>query len=420
MKALIFGAGPAGLVTALRLKQALGIEPVVYEIRSEPTTLGGAVQLPPNGLRLIEQLGLSKAILARGFSSGRLQLHSMQGRVLADWDRTDGTRKAPDHGFLRILRNDLLHVLLEAVQDHGIVIHYSKSLTRVDETDADVIVTFSDGSTDSGDILLGCDGIHSAVRSLLIDPDAKPEYSGVANMFGLLPVSAQELGIDPALHATITPHGLVAVSPYTETADHLYWFFSRSVPIPESGSRDGWEAVSKHEVDGFKGTLLDILADATGEWNDKLRKIICDTDRVKFYPIYKMPPNCKWSSKRSLLLGDAAHAMQPHIGQGTSMALEDAFYLSRVLEEPGRSLTEALQIYEAVRRPRVERIAQASADRGGDTRQASGPAWHRLKEIGIGLGFWFYKTARLDRMGVGMDKEAVEYDIMQEPIPRIL
>jgi 2-polyprenyl-6-methoxyphenol hydroxylase-like FAD-dependent oxidoreductase len=257
MKALIFGAGPAGLVTALRLKQALGIEPVVYEIRSEPTTLGGAVQLPPNGLRLIEQLGLSKAVLARGFSSGRLQLHSMQGRVLADWDRTDGTRKAPDHGFLRILRNDLLHVLLEAVQDHGIVIHYSKSLTRVDETDADVIVTFSDGSTDSGDILLGCDGIHSAVRSLLIDPDAKPEYSGVANMFGLLPVSAQELGIDPALHATITPHGLVAVSPYTETADHLYWFFSRSVPIPESGSRDGWEAVSKHEVDGFKGTLLD-------------------------------------------------------------------------------------------------------------------------------------------------------------------
>jgi 2-polyprenyl-6-methoxyphenol hydroxylase-like FAD-dependent oxidoreductase len=102
------------------------------------------------------------------------------------------------------------------------------------------------------------------------------------------------------------------------------------------------------------------------------------------------------------------------------MALEDAFYLSRVLEEPGRSLTEALQIYEAVRRPRVERIAQASADRGGDTRQASGPAWHRLKEIGIGLGFWIYKTARLDRMGVGMDKEAVEYDIMQEPIPRIL
>jgi 2-polyprenyl-6-methoxyphenol hydroxylase-like FAD-dependent oxidoreductase len=419
MKALIIGAGPAGLVTALRLKQALGVEPVVYEIRSEPTTLGGAVQLPPNGLRLIEQLGLSKAVLARGFSSARLQLHSMQGRVLADWDRTDGTRKATDHGFLRILRNDLLHVLLEAVQDHGITIHYSKSLTRVDETDANIAITFSDESTDSGDIMLGCDGIHSAVRSLLIDPEAKPEYSGIANMFGLLSVSVQEMGIDPALHATITPHGLVAMSPYTTAADRLYWFFSRSVPIPESGNRDGWEAVSKHEVDGFKQTLLDVLADATGEWNGKLRKIISNTDRVKFYPIYKMPPNCKWFSKRSLLLGDAAHAMQPHIGQGTSMALEDAFYLSRVLEDPGRSLTEAFQIYETVRRPRVERIAQASADRG-DTRQVTGPAWHRLKEIGIGLGFWIYKTARLDKMGVGMDKEAVEYDIMQEPIPRLV
>ena len=418
MKALIIGAGPAGLVTALRLKQALGVEPVVYEIRSEPTSLGGAVQLPPNGLRLIEQLGLSEAILARGFSSGRLQLHSMQGEVLADWDRTDAIRKATEHGYMRILRNDLLQVLLEAAQGHGITIHYSKSVTRIVESDKDVAVTFSDGSNDSGDIMLDCDGIHSAVRGLLIDPEAKPEYSGIANMFGLLPISTQEMGIDPALHATITPHGLVAVSPYTATADHLYWFFSRSVPVPESGSRDGWEAVSKHEVDGFKEKLLDTLADATGDWNGILRKIICETDRVKFYPLYKMPQNCKWSSKRSLLLGDAAHAMQPHIGQGTSMALEDAFFLSRVLAEPGRSLTEVFQVYEAVRRPRVEKVAQASADRG-DTRQASGPAWHRIKEMGIGLGFWIYKTARLDRLGVGMDKEAIGYDIMQEPIPRI-
>lgn len=418
MKALIFGAGPAGLVTALRLKQALGVEPVVYEIRSEPTTLGGAVQLPPNGLRLIERLGLLEAVLARGFSSGRLQLHSMQGKVLADWNRTDGTRKATDHGYVRILRNDLLQVLLKAAQEHGIAIRYSKSLTRVDETDENVTVTFSDGSTDSGDILLGCDGIHSAVRSLLIDPDAKPEYSGIANMFGLLPVTSQGMGVDPALHATITPHGLVAVSPYTAAADHLYWFFSRSVPIPESASRDGWEAVSKHEVDGFKRTLLEILGDATGDWNGKLRDIICNTDRVKFYPIYKMPPTCKWFSKRSLLVGDAAHAMQPHIGQGTAMALEDAFYLSRVLEDPRISLTDAFQMYESVRRPRVKSIAQAAADRG-DTRQATGPAWHRLKEIGIGLGFWIYKTARLDKMGIGMDKEAVEYDVMQEPVPSV-
>lgn len=361
-------------------------------------------------------LGLLEAVLARGFSSGRLQLHSMQGKVLADWDRTDGTRKATDHGYVRILRNDLLQVLLEAAQEHGIVIRYSKSLTRVDETDKNVTVTFSDGSTDSGDVLLGCDGINSAVRSLLIDPDAKPEYSGIANMFGLLLVSSQGMGVDPALHATITPHGLVAVSPYTAAADHLYWFFSRSVLVLEGGNRDGWEAVSKHEVDGFKATLLDILGDATGDWNGKLRDIICNTDRAKFYPIYKMPSNCKWFSKRSLLLGGAAHAMQPHIGQGTAMALEDAFYLSRVLEDPQRSLTEAFKMYESVRRPRVERIAQAAADRG-DTWQATGPAWHRLKEIGIGLGFWIYKTARLDKMGIGMGKEAVEYDIMQEPVP---
>jgi 2-polyprenyl-6-methoxyphenol hydroxylase-like FAD-dependent oxidoreductase len=156
MKALIFGGGPAGLATALRLKQALGVHPVIYEVRSEPTTLGGAVQLPPNGLRLMEQLG-----------------------------------------------------------------------------------------------------------------------------------------IDPALHATMTPKGLVAMSPHTALADRLYWFFSRSVPIPDSGSRDGWEAFGKHEVDGFKNTLLETLADATGDWNDKLREVIHRTEMVKFYPIYKMPTGSK-------------------------------------------------------------------------------------------------------------------------------
>jgi 2-polyprenyl-6-methoxyphenol hydroxylase-like FAD-dependent oxidoreductase len=301
MKALILGGGPAGLVAALRLKQALGVHPVVYEVRSEPTTLGGAVQLPPNGLRLMEQLGLFQKLLARGFSSARLQIHSMRSEVLADWDRSEGTHNASDFGFMRILRKDLLEVLLEAAKQHEIPIHYSKSLTKIEETETDVTVitvSFADGFTESGEIVLGCDGIHSAVRSLLVDPDAKPVYSGIANMFGLLPMSAQELGIDPALHATMTPKGLVAMSPHTALADRLYWFFSRSVPIPDSGSRDGWEAFGKHEIDGFKNTLLEILADATGDWNDKLREVIRRTEMVKFYPIYKMPTESKWFSTR--------------------------------------------------------------------------------------------------------------------------
>ena len=118
MKALTVGAGPAGLATAFRLKQALGIEAFIYGIKSEPTTLGGVVQLPPNGLHLIERLGLSKAILARGFSSGRVQLHSMQGEVLADWHRMDSICKATEHGYMHILRNDLHQVLLDAVREH--------------------------------------------------------------------------------------------------------------------------------------------------------------------------------------------------------------------------------------------------------------------------------------------------------------
>jgi len=418
MKALIFGGGPAGLVTALRLKKALGVQPVIYEIRPKPTTLGGAVQLPPNGLRLMEQLGLLQALLARGFSSPTLQIHSTRGETLAELDRSEGIHNASDFGFMRILRKDLLEVLLEAAEQHAIPIHYSKDLKQIEETDSDVMVKFADGTTERGDIVLGCDGIHSAVRSLLVDPDMEPEYSGIANMFGLLPMTAQELEIGAALHATMTPNGLLAVSPYTPLAENLYWFFSRSLPVPDSGSRDGWEAFGRKEVESFKTTVLDLLSDATGDWNDKLREIIRKTETVRFYPIYKLPAGSKWSSKRSLLLGDAAHAMQPHIGQGTSMALEDAFYLCRLLEEPKRPLSDVFQMYEAARRPRVEKIARASADRG-NMRQADSAMWQRAKEIGIGVGFWIYKIAHLGKLGLGVDQEAIGYDIMCEPIPTV-
>ena len=100
------------------------------------------------------------------------------------------------------------------------------------------------------------------------------------------------------------------------------------------------------------------------------------------------------------------------------MALEDAFYLCRLLEEPKRPLSDVFQMYEAARRPRVEKIARASADRG-NMRQADSAMWQRAKEIGIGVGFWIYKIAHLGKLGLGVDQEAIGYDIMCEPIPTV-
>ncbi|EAU31463.1 predicted protein [Aspergillus terreus NIH2624] len=419
-KAVIIGGGPAGLAAAIRLKAHNGIDTTVYEIRPEPTTLGGAVNIPSNGLRLFHQLGLYEKLSARGSSTSQLTVHSLQGTVLVDFDMAGWSRTKVGFGFMRILRTDLMDVLLEATRQQNIPVHFGKCMQLITEDENGVKVTFSDGTTVSCDILLGCDGIHSAVRSLHVDPAAKPVYSGISNMFTILPTSRLSSGngaIPPALHATLTPEGMLGVMPCTASGDRLYWFYSREVPVPDGETdREGWEEFGEKAVKGFKENTLEVIRSGHGGWSEQLREIISKTDTIKFYPIYKMPTAATWSTKRCLLMGDAAHAMQPHAGQGTSMALEDVFLLSRLLEDSTRPLPELFRDYETIRRPRVEAITLQSSE-NGEIRKNVSPIGLRIKETVIGLGFWLYKTAGLQKWGIGMQQKDFVYDIMAEPLP---
>jgi 2-polyprenyl-6-methoxyphenol hydroxylase-like FAD-dependent oxidoreductase len=344
----------------------------------------------------------------------------MQGSVLVDFDMAGWSRTKVGFGFMRVLRTDLLDVLLKATQKYNIPVHFGKRMTNITENEDGVEVTFSDGTAVSADMHLGCDGIHSAVRSLHIDPAVKPVYSGISNIFTILPTSSLSGGngaIPPALHATLTPVGLLGIMPCTTSGNQLYWFYSREVPIPGGESnREGWEEFGRKAVDGFKENVLQAIRSASGDWSDLLREIVNKTDTIKFYPIYKMPTATTWSTKRCLLMGDAAHAMQPHAGQGTSMALEDVFLLSRLLDDSTRPLTELFRDYETIRRPRVEAITRLSSE-NGEIRKDVSPIGLRLKQIAIGVGFWLYKMAGLQNWGIGMQQKEFVYDIMDELIP---
>lgn len=217
---------------------------MVYEIRPEPTTLGGAVNIPSNSLRLFDRLGLYDKLVSLASSASQLIVHSRQGSVLADLDLAGWSRGQVGYGFMCVLRRDLIEVLLEETTKQNIPVTFGKSVTKIVETKSQATVTFADGTTNTADLLLGCDGIHSAVRSLHVCPNAAPEYSGIANMFTILPVSElseanRELA--PALHATLTRQGLFGVMPCTASGSHLYWFYSRQVPLPSGDSREGWE-----------------------------------------------------------------------------------------------------------------------------------------------------------------------------------
>ncbi|GIC87509.1 FAD-dependent oxidoreductase [Aspergillus udagawae] len=415
-QAIIIGAGPAGLAAALRLQQYNHISVVVYEIRPEPTTLGGAIGIPSNGLRLLHRLGLYEALRARGSETSNLVLHAVKGNALGTADLTSWSKEKTGFGYLRIRRTSLMEVFYDAAKEADIPIHHHKRLVGIAENSEGVTVTFEDGTSDTGDVLLGCDGIHSAVRKLYVDPDMSPEYSGISNIFSLLPTST----LPPAasaldgLNATLTTDGLLALSPCTPAGEMIYWFFSRQLEMPPGGdSRDGWEERGKQEVENLKSTLLELLKDSKGEWGRLLKEVIRQTEVVKFYPVFRMRLGGKWSRGRCLILGDAAHAMQPHASQGVSMALEDVFLLSRLLEVPGRSLDDVFALYDQKRRPRTDEMTR-TAERNGNVRKKTDPWRLWLQECAVSGILAVYNLCKLDRLGLG--QKPLAYDVEEEEV----
>lgn len=307
-----------------------------------------------------------------------------------------------------------MDVLYEAARRADIPIHSGKRLTHIVEDDQTVTVAFSDGSSDHADLLLGSDGIHSTVRSIYVDPSMAPEYSGISNAYSLVPTSdlAIAAGSISGLNATLTTDGLLAVLPCTPGGELIYWFFSRELAMPASGdTRDGWEERGKEQVESIKSTVLDLIKETEGSWGSTMKEMIKHTETLQFFPVYRLPTDGKWWRGRCLLIGDAAHAMQPHASQGVSMALEDIFVLSNALVACPNSLDEVFRLYEQKRRPRVNEMHRL-AERNGGVRKKIGPWQLWLKELATSGILLVYSFFGLGRLGLG--QKPLAYDVEED------
>lgn len=405
---VIIGAGPAGLAAALRLHDMNNISVTVYEIREQPTHLGGAINIPANGLRLLDRLGVYESLLKGGSITPQMTVHSVNGNELGRLDHITRLKAKTGYEFIRIKRTVVVDALLSEVQTRGIPIHFNKSLVVVDEdAGTGATITFSDGSSDRADLLLGCDGIHSAVRKLHVDPEVTPEYSGVSSMSSIVPMPTELVG----MHATFTSQGSVVVVPCADNSQEkdLFWFLTRHIPEPDTADkRDGWNEHREKEVAGFKNTLQEIIREIGGDWGSFLRDVVSKSDTVNFYPIYRLPHGGVWHTSRCVLIGDAAHAMQPHVGQGVSMALEDVFLLSRLLKKESAPLEESLRQFETIRRPRIEEFASQAANNGNRSRQ-KGPWQMAITEWGMWAWFWARRV--FSSWSWGLSEENWLYDI---------
>ena len=387
----VIGGGIGGLAAALALERR-GAEVMVAEQSAVHSEIGAGLNLTPNAVKAFRALGLEQEVEDIGWGSEFGVIRSWKsGRYITRIRRGDFRQKygAPN---LTVHRADLLDVLRGALKTTEI--RLGKKCIGVESGNGMAAARFADGSSVEADIVVGADGIHSAVRKSLFGADA-PRFTGCICWRGMAPADAVPRDIDIADGTMwMGPHGHVV---------HYRVRRGELVNIVAHLDSDAWTEKSwTHECD-----VAEVMT-AYAAWNSALTRIYPCSTRWYKWALYDRDPLERWSKGRATLLGDSAHAMLPYLGQGAGMSVEDACVLGAMVARHGDDLDQALAAYERVRVPRAKAAVLGSRARARENHLASPLA--RLKRD--------VKLALRDRFGI--DKTAFQvgdlygYDVGQE------
>jgi 2-polyprenyl-6-methoxyphenol hydroxylase-like FAD-dependent oxidoreductase len=293
---IIIGGGTAGTVSALVLSK-LGIKCTIYELRDTPTAIGGAINLTPNALKLLESLGVE----GLGCRCDVIEIFSYHtGSRIGELP----FRGPSGHG-MRVIREVLLKRLLDAVEKAGVSIVYGSKLVGIEEDEEKAVASFENGTSAKADFVLGCDGMYSAARMKYVEPERKPIYTGIASAYAIV----DGTGLDSPVHfkQTCLNSGRLGslLTTYCESEKELIYIAS-IMQTPEQDSKDGWKARGMDN----EATASDLLRRYGGSVFRLLPELMHRVETYNFYPVYKLSPGGEWSRSRVLLLGDAAHGVR--------------------------------------------------------------------------------------------------------------
>jgi 2-polyprenyl-6-methoxyphenol hydroxylase-like FAD-dependent oxidoreductase len=350
-KALIIGCGIAGPVLAKFLQRA-GITPIIYEGWPEPRDDEGAfLNLAPNGLDVLGTLGIKDEIETYGTPTTSILFQNHRGKQLG---------KNPERTLL-IKRGMLTRGLRAAALDRGIAVEFGKRLREIEVTPEQTVdARFEDGSEASGDLLIGCDGIHSRTRRLIMPNAPGPIYTGVIDSGAIAP-NTLGLPSDSVMRMTFGLKGFFGYQ--VVPSGEIFWFQNFTEPAEPDRSRldavpgGRWQQrlIAMHQQDHPPiAEIIRATATPIGRW-----------------PIYDMPSLPSWHAGPVCLIGDAAHAISPHVGQGASLAMEDAIVLAKCLRDIP-TVERAFAAFEGLRRDRVETMVKAARRTGNQKAPANG------------------------------------------------
>ncbi len=347
------GGGIGGVAAAVALARA-GIDVRVYEQARQLTEVGAGVSLAPNGLRMLDRLGVGDGIARLGARYMSTQLRLSNGQP-ARYEMHQWSQPGRNVG---IHRADLLGLLVEQLPPG--TVRTEHRCTDFSQDAESATVRFANGATATADVVIGADGIHSVLQGFVVEP-AEPLFSGVVAHRGLVPRLDAYPADTMCMWVGEGRHFLVFPVRAGELLNYV-GFVPSGTSVRESWSAGGDPAALAAQFAGWDPVIGQVIAAISRPGGSGF-----------LWGMYDRAPLPRWSSGRLTLLGDAAHPMLPHLGQGVNQALEDAVTLAALLGGCAGSadVPLALARYEALRRDRTARV-QLGSRRNGAGYDSSG------------------------------------------------
>jgi len=350
MRILIAGAGIAGLAAALALARK-GHDVRIIEHAPALEEVGAGLQLGPNAMRVLDALGIGEAVAAAGQSPAAITLRDgRSAREILKVPLGDAARRRWGAAYVTLHRADLVAILAEALEQAGPgALNLGTELATIDNRADGVAVTTASGETLTANLLIGADGVRSAVRAHLFGPET-PRFTGHVAWRALVRINpADPAAPPPGVGAWLGPRrhavtyrirpDLVNLVAVTEQSD---W------------REEGWN---------LPGDADRLRADFAG-WS-ALAPLLARVERPLRWALFDRKPMRAWHRNRALLIGDACHPMLPFLAQGAAMGIEDGYALAELLPLDGE-VEPALSRFFALRQPRTARIQAMARSNGVD------------------------------------------------------
>jgi 2-polyprenyl-6-methoxyphenol hydroxylase-like FAD-dependent oxidoreductase len=344
-KVLIVGGGIAGLASAIALT-ARGAEVEIVEQNPKWDVYGVGIIQPGNALRALDQLGLLDQALAAGFAMDGDRFHLADGTLLADNDfpRIAGPAYP---GLNGITRPKLHEILTSAVRRSEATVKLGVTVEEIEQDAEGVDVRLTDGSTGRYDLLIGADGVASLIRSLEFPEEPEPRYSGQAVWRYNLPRPPEVT----KLWMFAGPESKAGLVPLASDLMYLLLIETPGGDTPPWQDETRLAEEMRARLDGFASPIAE------------LKEQITDSSKVVYRPIETVAIKTPWHRGRVILIGDAAHATSPHVGQGAALSIEDAIVLAEEVTS-NDSLVTAFKQFGERRYERVKTIVDISRQIG--------------------------------------------------------